>query len=527
MMSPAISVAIFQEQVNRTEHEMEIFETTYYSDEYSNRHIRLGEIGALRKGGDSEDAAGQVFRVKPTEDVMPDYIKKIEEFKPDMIFMSVVEDTWPQAQAFLEAARPYNIKTLVGGVFPTAATDIVFAHPDVNYICVHEGEGVVQEILEGKEWKDVLGIHYKDENGEIQKNGVQPLWDISTVTPDFRGYDKDGHRWTRPMGGRMFYKSIQMETYRGCPYSCTYCNSPNTRDFVRRTKNGNFLRRKSPQRIDEEMQIMIERHNPDVVMFIDDSFLARPKDEIFEFSKLWSKHKTPFWFNTRIENCDPDVLEAIKEAGVYRMSFGLEAGNEEYRKKYLGRKVSNEKYYEYFKYINDSNISYNLNVIIGMPFETRELVLETARMVKASLGYDALTLSYFTPYHGTGLRDLAVKAGMIPEDFLSTNGYQRGSRFLKQPIGYLTPEDTERLMKCFSLYSYYPESRWDEVYEAETNDELYKELMDHYYKNFMSEYQLGGKDRINQKFCAQHDATTTYHWEVVDDPTEKKLYVSA
>ena len=527
MMSPAISVAIFQELVNRTEHEMEVFETTYYSDDYSNRQIRLGEIGGLRKGGDSDDAAGQVFKVKPTEDVIPDYIKKIEEYNPDAIFMSVVEDAWEQSRVLLEAGRPYNIKTLLGGVFPTAAPDIVFAHPDVNYICVHEGEGVVQDVLDGKEWKDILGIHYKDENGKIQKNPVQPLWDISTLIPDFRIYENEEHRWKRPMGGRMFNKFMAMETYRGCPYSCTYCNSPFTREYARKTENGNFLRRKSPQRIDEEFQILRERHNPDMVMFMDDSFLARPKDEIFEFAKLWGKHKTPFWFNTRIENCHPDVLSAIKEAGAYRMAFGLEAGNEEYRKKYLGRNVTNEKYYEYFKYINDSNISYNLNVIIGMPFETRKLVLDTARMVKASLGYDSLTISYFTPYYGTELRDIAVNAGMLPENFISTEGYQRNDKFLKQPLGCLTPEDTEGLMRCFALYCYYPESRWNEVYEAETNDELYKELMDHYYKNFMSEYQLGGKDRIDQKFCAQHDATTTYHWEVVDDPAEKKLYVSA
>jgi len=520
MMSPAISVAIFQELVNRfPEHEMEIFETTYYSDDYNNRHIRLEEVGAIRKGKDNFNDDAQVIRVKPTNEILPDYIKKIEAYKPDVIFFSTAEDTWPQTKSFLEAARPYQIKTLIGGVFPTAAPEIVLGHPDVNYICVHEGEGVVQNILEGKDWEDILGIHYKDKNGKIHQNGVQPLWDINSVIPDFRIYEKDGRRWKRPMGGRMFQKVLPMETYRGCPYSCTYCNSPFTREYTRKTNNGSFLRRKTPKVIDEEFQVMRERHNPDMVMFIDDSFLARPKDEIFEFSKLWGKHKTPFWFNTRIENCDPDVLQAMKEAGAYRMAFGLEAGSEEYRKKYLNRRVSNEKYRKYFKYINDSNICYNFNVIIGMPFETRELVLETARLVKDALGYDSLTISYFTPYRGTALRDIAVEAGMLTDKYVYGEGYiakeMRENHFLQQPIGCLTPEDTQRLMKCFSLYAYYPESRWDEVYEAETNDEIYKELMDYYHKNFLSEYQLGGKDRINKRFCAQHDATTTYSWEIV------------
>ena len=133
------------------------------------------------------------------------------------------------------------------------------------------------------------------------------------------------------MGGKVFKRAVSMETYRGCPYNCTYCNSPFSRNYEKDTL-GVFLRRKPANIIERDLNYYIDQYDPDLIMFQDDSFLARPKKEIYEFCEMWSKYKIPFWFNTRIENCKPEILAALKEAGVYRMTFGLESGNEQYRK---------------------------------------------------------------------------------------------------------------------------------------------------------------------------------------------------
>jgi radical SAM superfamily enzyme YgiQ (UPF0313 family) len=256
-------------------------------------------------------------------------------------------------------------------------------------------------------------------------------------------------------------------------------------------------------------------------MFQDDSFLARPKREIFEFCEMWSKYKIPFWFNTRIENCAPDVLSALKEAGVYRMTFGLESGNEEYRSTVLKRAVTNEKYLEYFNYINESNIPYSLNVIIGMPFETRSMVLETADMIRASQGYDGLTISMFQPYHGTDLRSMAVENGFLSENFINgqdsteMGGGYLDSWALRMPQPYLQPDDVKGLTRTFALYAHFGREHYDEIYRAETDDEVYKRLMTQYQQEFFGDIQQGGADRINSKYCAVHDASSTYEFTTV------------
>ena len=78
---------------------------------------------------------------------------------------------------------------------------------------------------------------------------------------------------------------------------------------------------------------------------------SRPKNEIYEFCEMYKEFKIPFWFNTRPENCKSEYLEALREAGTYRISFGVECGNQDFRQKVLLRKPSNEELLNSFEII--------------------------------------------------------------------------------------------------------------------------------------------------------------------------------
>jgi anaerobic magnesium-protoporphyrin IX monomethyl ester cyclase len=509
MMAPAISVGIFTAICKKHNVEFKIFETTQYSDEYNNRHIRMTEIGAARPN--SDDEIKDMFLIKPRNEIIPDLIRTVKDYKPDLILMSIQEDVWREGLILLDAIKDYNIPHVIGGVFPTMASDIVIAHPLIKNIVKGEGEHVLTDILNGTPIHKTDGIIWKDDDGNIHKNKPQTLCDISAVRPDYSCFENN--RWQRPMGGKVFKRALSLETYRGCPYNCTYCNSPAMRTFSTKNLGGNFMRRKTADIVENDLLHYIENIDPDLIMFMDDSFLARPKKEIFALCEMLSKYKIPFWFNTRIENCTPDVLEALKHAGVYRMAFGLESGNEEYRSKVLQRPVKNDVYRKHFEYINDSNIPYSLNVIIGMPLETRAMVLETAALVHDSLGYDGLTISSFQPYYGTPLRELALKHGFLSPDYInggSLVGYL-DHRPVIMPAPYLQPKDVELLCKTFSLYAFFDKSRWPEINKAETDNVLYKKLMSEYHSIFYGDSQQGGKDKIGN-YCAKHDASATYEF---------------
>ena len=520
MMSPAISVAIINAICKREKCDVKLFETTQYSDKYQNKFVRLAEIGAVRSNNDDE--VKDMFHIKPTQRIVPDFIECVSKYEPDLILMSVQEDVFGMATKLLDSIKDLNIRHILGGILPISDPSFVIAHELINQICIYEGEGVVEDAItclkNNKPLSDIKGTWFKDITGNIHKNPPQPLTNIMKVIPDYSCFE--GMRWKRTMGGRLFNRAVAMETYRGCPYNCTYCNSPNTRNVSKVLNIGNYMRRKTANRVEEEFLFLKESYDPDFILFIDDSFLARPAKEIFDFCKMWSKYKIPFWMNTRIENCKVEYLEALKEAGCYRMSFGLESGNATYRANVLKRTPSNKKYEEFFGYINESNIPYALNVIIGMPLETREMVLETADFVRSARGYDGITIAIFQPYRGTTLRKVAVENGFLDSSYVIAEDSDNiiGGGFmntwpLKMPKPYLQAKDLEGLIKCFSLYAHFNHDMWPEIKVAETDDTKFKELMDLYTGEFFEDFQQGGKDRV-QKFCAMHDFSSTYQFEV-------------
>lgn len=161
----------------------------------------------------------------------------------------------------------------------------------------------------------------------------------------------------------------------------------------------------------------------------DDAFLARPKSEIDAFIEMYQDIKVPFWMQTRFENIDEEHLTRLKEVGLYRISFYFEHGNEQFRKERLRRNISNKTMIEKSKVVAKVGVPYSVNVIIGLPYETRDLVFDTINLTRELSGFDSVAPNVFTPYHGTPLRDMALKEGWLnPER--QTNSFV-GVLFLK------------------------------------------------------------------------------------------------
>ena len=131
-------------------------------------------------------------------------------------------------------------------MLPTSDPEYVLSHDNINFIAKGEGEKsllqVADAIYNKEDYKHIKGTWFKTEEGII-KNDPQSLCNINDHTPDFSLFDP--RRFNRPMGGRIF-KIIPIETYRGCPYKCTFCNSPMHNTNVRKEGiSHSFLRRKN------------------------------------------------------------------------------------------------------------------------------------------------------------------------------------------------------------------------------------------------------------------------------------------
>lgn len=488
MLVPSLAIGIFTKILKQQGYIVDLFDTTHYiSDVSSSPHNRVKFLQA-REFNDENDLG-----VTVKAGMLDDFRSKVLEFQPDVMIVSVVEDVFQKTLLMLDAVSDLNVAHLLGGVFPTAAPDFCLEFPQVKLIGVGEGEAVIVEVAEalrlGTPLEKIAGTHFKDDAGVIHRNHRPPLVDLDTISPDFSLFA--AARFYRPMGGRIF-KTLPVETYRGCPYLCTFCNSPMNTGLSRRDGLGNFLRRKKIAVLEQELEAHIKLHSPEFLYFIDDSFLARPVAEIFEFCDMYEKFKLPFWFNTRIENVDAKKLERLKQVGCYRISFGLECGNEEYRKKVLKRHPKNEELIAKFAVAAESGIAFSVNLIIGFPGETRDLVMDTVEFTRTIQGYDSLTVSIFTPYHGTELHAVAVKNGWL--DAKSLTVHTTSSSMLRMPAPYLSADDIDGLVRVLPLYCYFPKSDWEVLKRAETDDAEGNRILEKYSEIYKVQFLKGTQD---------------------------------
>lgn len=503
MLVPPLSMAIFTDLLKKKGYTVDLFDTTSYIPEEVNSSPQNRTTYLQARDFSDEDDLGVSIKT----DLYGDYKKKVLEFKPDLIIYSIVEDAFIKALKMMDVIEDYDCVKISGGVLPTADPEYVLNTKQINFIALGEGEITLAEVAEAvrkkEDLKTLKGTWYKDDNGKIIKNPRNKLVDINVSLPDYSLFDP--RRFFRPMGGKIF-KTIPVETYRGCPYKCTFCNSPMHNTQVKQENIAHdFLRRKTIENVRKELLDLKKLYSPEFIYFVDDSFLARPKKEIFEFCEMYEEFKIPFWFNTRPENCKSDYLIALKKVGAYRISFGIECGNPDFRQKVLLRKPSNQEIIDSFKRIHASGISFSANLIIGFPGETRELVMETVELVKQIKGYDTITVSIFTPYRGTVLQKVAVKNGWLDKDHITI--HTTSSSVLKMPSPYLSSKDIDGLMKTIPLYIYFPKSEWKNIRKAEENDDEGKKIYEHYssiYKeNFLKNSQEDKKILMDESFDKQ------------------------
>ena len=381
-----------------------------------------------------------------------------------------------------------NYKTLFGGVFATFAADKLIENEQVDYVCRGEGEDAVVEMCKklcnGDRIDNVRNFTIRA-NGQIYKNPLRPAVDLDNVPiPDWDLFEPGSIY--RPMQGKI-WRAVGIETQRGCPYTCTYCNSPSNNVIYKDDGQRIFHRKKSIARVKEELDFLVKKYNPELIYMVVDTFLAMSNKEFDEFKELYMDYKIPFWMNTRAETITEYRAASLEEMNMLRMNIGIEHGNFEYRKKYLKRNVSDELQIRAFEIVADKKYTSCANSIIGMPDETRELIFDTIKFIrKLPKNVDATGAFIFAPYHGTPLRELAIKKGYLKDHEIASVSNTAHHSMLTMPT--ISKKEISGLLRTYSLYIKFPESRWNEIKTAEKFDEegdaMFKKLGDEFDKKY-------------------------------------------
>ena len=91
------------------------------------------------------------------------------------------------------------------------------------------------------------------------------------------------------------WRAVGLETQRGCPYTCAYCNSPSNNVIYKDAGPRIFHKKKSIKRIKEELDFLVKKYDPRFTIYmVVDTFLAMSHKEWDEFKELYMDYKDSF-----------------------------------------------------------------------------------------------------------------------------------------------------------------------------------------------------------------------------------------
>ena len=477
MNPPPIALGIFTALLFKEGYEVQLFDSTLYPEK--------DEVS-------SDDAKAEALQVAPFDfsergvylrdsDMVADLHQTVNAFRPDIIFISILECTYKVGAVMMYGLEEFSVPLVVGGVFPTFTPELLLKrHKNIKYIVRGEGEQALLNICrnekDGLSSDDIANVCFTDKNGAVTCTSYGPLEDINHLPiPDYSLFEKE--RFFRPMSGSV-YRTIPIEVNRGCPYLCTFCNSPSTLKIYKNSDQ-NFFRRKGVSEVKAEITELVKKWDGEYVYFTSDNFLVWTPKEFDEFIEFYSDIKLPFWIQTRPETIKGDSIARLKDVGLHRMSIGLEHGNEQFRIKVLRKTFDERELIRSTNLIKDAQVPLTVNNMIGFPGETRDLVFDTIELNR-KLVTDSINCSVFAPFHGTPLRKVCEEKGFVSEETII--GSVNKTFPLDMPE--FTNDQIKGMHRTFVLYIRMPKSYWPKLAEAEVlnskGDRILEEIKKEY-----------------------------------------------
>jgi anaerobic magnesium-protoporphyrin IX monomethyl ester cyclase len=478
--TPPSNLALLSSFLKNAGHETKLFDCSMYKEKNTitndNKREKLGHV----KKSDYEKKVNLIYK-----NIYIDFIETVNNYSPDLIAINLIDSTIDYSLKFLELIKDKNISVIAGGVAATFLYERILNSGLINFVCIGEGEEAIVELCEKLSKKEdctnIKNIYTKNKMGKIKKNPLRPLIDLETLPiPDFSIYDYT--RFYRPFMGDTV-RMMVIDIDRGCPFQCSYCSAPQLRKKFKNEGCGIYYRKKSLNKIFEEIKYLIKKYDCNFIWFSSETMLAMPDKMFYEFSERYKAEvNLPFWCQNRLDKFTEEKTKTLYEMGCRAIAVGLEHGNEKIRQNLLKKNLTNKQILKAFKIISKYDIKIGVNNMICLPDETRENVFETIelnrKVSKILKGNHTLNVFTFIPFSGTELRDLCIEKEYITgKEDIPISFFTKS--ILNMPS--MSKEEIYGLERTVVLYILLPKKYWPDIKIAEKEDKegnnIYVKLM--------------------------------------------------
>ena len=150
--------------------------------------------------------------------------RKLDEAKADVVCVSAITATYPDALEVARAAKARGAITIMGGVHPSFMWRDVFADGGVDYVVTGEGEETLVDLLRCLEAKDdpakVAGIAFARDGAARRTPPRAMLRSLDGLPMAFDLLDWSPYTYFVKPGSRLGAVSSS----RGCTYTCGFCS---------------------------------------------------------------------------------------------------------------------------------------------------------------------------------------------------------------------------------------------------------------------------------------------------------------
>ena len=341
----------------------------------------------------------------------------LDRYQPSYYLTQVTAPTLENDMYGAFLARARGAKTIAFGTHVTPIpVETLRAYPALDFALVGEPDLTIRDLLDHMEnrledrppeirdlyaremgyqpgirdgkvdFSCIRGLAWR-QGDEIHVNAPRPFIDMDALPiPMHHLLPLKTYRMPMMKGPFTF-----IVTSRGCTAGCIYC--------IKHVSYQYSVRLRSPEKIMEELWVLKKLGINNIHMYAD--LFTASRDQVMELCRMMIEQNIQInWTcNSRVDYVDEEMLQQMRKAGCWFISWGLESASAEILKR--ARKGTNpDRARQSLTWSRQAGIKNWGYFIIGLPGETEETIQQTIAFAK-SLPLDIALFHIAAPYPGT------------------------------------------------------------------------------------------------------------------------------
>lgn len=307
-------------------------------------------------------------------------------------------------------------KVITGGMHATTFASRIILDPNIDFIIRGPGDISFIELLKALEGHKspenilgvVTGLNNIDNFGlRLENLDAIPPYPYDLIDMEYLVINES----TSPVYEKGIRTGLVLIS-RGCPFSCSFCSASNV--------HGKKIFYKSVHRVLSEIEDLISNYKVNQLCIMDDLFGADKKYFYNLFAEVERR-------NLKVSLVIPGglslvlfneaMIDVLVKYGLKAVNFPLESGSQYVQENILKKHIDLVKAAQLISYAKGKGLFVGVNIVIGLPGETQELVNETSQFIK-KLPVDWTSLFVAYPYPGTRMTEILFERGELTNDKL-------------------------------------------------------------------------------------------------------------